>query len=139
MQDTNIDFNLPIATTAETDELLMAIFGKTLLEILLEMGNNQTGAMLLLANNQTHYNQAIIHTTFNLLKQYVSASSLDMYLDTASRRFALDGTKVSLQKIGKDWDMSRERIRQVENSILRLLRMPAHKAQYIKAIQAVVN
>lgn len=126
-------------TTSSSDELLTAIMNKTLMDIIQEMGHNQTAAMIIMAKNQQHINMAVIHTTYHLLKNHVSASSLDMYLDTANGRFGLEGNpKLSLQKIANKWDMSRERIRQVESSILRLLRMPHHQQMYLAAIRDAI-
>lgn len=127
-------------TTSSSDELLTAITGKNLLDIIQEMGNNQTAAMIIMAKHQQHINLAVIHTTYHLLKNHISAASLDMYLDTANGRFGLEGNpKLSLQKIANKWDMSRERIRQVESSILRLLRLPHHQQMYVAAIRDAMN
>lgn len=55
--------------------------------------------------------------------------------DVVKRRFGIDGATETLQEIGDDYGVSRERVRQIERNALRLLRAKAQKAGLDDAIK----
>lgn len=57
----------------------------------------------------------------------------DRLRDIIERRFGFSGTEETLQKIGEDYDLTRERIRQLENKAIRLLRHPG-KSKVLREI-----
>ena len=55
-------------------------------------------------------------------------------------RFGLDdGTPHSLEEAGKRFNISRERVRQIENHILRNLRHPLPKKQFKRLVNAILR
>ena len=73
----------------------------------------------------------INHDLAESVKDLLSELEDERLVDIVTRRFGLEGDEETLQEIGDDYGLTRERIRQLEERAIRLLRRRAHLARLI--------